>query len=407
MFGIYLHIPFCEKKCSYCDFYSIERTERIDAFTDTLVQEIKQRAEQHPSLPATTSVFFGGGTPSLLTAEAIARIFGEITRHFAIASDAEITMECNPGTITPASLRGYRSVGINRLSFGVQSFHEAELAFLERIHSPDNARAAVRLARAAGFDNVSIDLMFALPPQTPASWRETLREAVALETDHLSAYSLIYEEGTPLYSMFSRGQVTPTDEETDAAMYAEAIAFLAENGFTQYEVSNFAHAGRECRHNLTYWNGGEYLALGPSAHGFVGNTRYWNYRNLARYTESVQAGELPTANSEELGRTERMFERAFLELRAQGIRLMEFRHDFGVDIWTALGSEGDVWRKEGLITERNGRISLTSTGYGVCDEITVRLIAALEKSTGEAWKTVSEFREPDDEPMMEMVLPVI
>ena len=399
MFGIYIHIPFCEKKCSYCDFYSIERTERLDAFVETLLTEIDLRTEASQKLPSSTSVFFGGGTPSLLPPDAIARIFEAISRRCEIAPDAEITMECNPGTITLQSLQGYRSAGVNRLSFGVQSFHEPELAFLERIHSPDEARTAVRLARAAGFGNVNIDLMFALPPQTPASWRETLREAVALETDHISAYSLIYEEGTPLFSMLSRGEVIPTNEESDAGMYAEAQEFLAKHGFIQYEVSNFAHAGRECRHNLTYWRGEEYLAFGPSAHGYLDSTRYWNYRNLARYSEAVKRGALPVANNEQLGRAEQMFERAFLELRAQGIRLEEFTRDFGVDVSAALGAEGAMWREKGLAELRGGRLSLTAAGYGLCDELTLRMITALESKTGNSWEQTAACREAVDDPI--------
>ncbi|MCC6846510.1 MAG: radical SAM family heme chaperone HemW [Bacteroidetes bacterium] len=390
MFGIYIHIPFCEKKCSYCDFYSIERVERVDAFAENLIREISLRGESGSRFPAATSVFFGGGTPSLLPPKYITRIFDALFRNFSISDDVEITMECNPGTITLESLRGYRSAGVNRLSFGVQSFHEAELEFLDRIHSPDEAREAVRLARSAGFDNVNIDLMFALPPQTLESWHETLRSAVALEIEHISAYSLIYEEGTPLFARLSRGQVRCTDEETDARMYAEAINYLDKNGFKQYEVSNFARSGRECRHNLTYWNGEEYLAFGPSAHGCIDKTRYWNYRNLALYNKSIDSGKLPIANSETLSLTERMFERAFLEIRAQGIRLDDFHKDFGIDVLSALGNDLQIWIKNGLLYVCAGRLSLASAGYSVCDELTTRIIAILETAAGKIWE-ISEY----------------
>lgn len=387
MFGIYIHIPFCEKKCSYCDFYSIERVERIDAFTENLVREIFLRGESGFHFPSATSVFFGGGTPSLLTPKSLARIFDALSRNFSISDGAEVTMECNPGTITLESLRSYGDIGVNRLSFGVQSFHEKELEFLDRIHSPKEAREAVGLAHSAGFDNVNIDLMFALPPQTLESWCDTLRSAVALNTEHISAYSLIYEEGTPLFTMLSQGQVRRADEETDARMYAEAIEFLGKKGFKQYEVSNFAHNGRECRHNLTYWSGEEYLAFGPSAHGYIDKTRYWNYRNLALYNKSIDSGKLPIANSETLSLTECMFERAFLEIRAQGIRLNDFHKDFGVDVLSALGYDLQIWLKNGLLYVCDGRLSLTATGYSVCDELTTRLIAVLEASAGKIWKT--------------------
>ena len=399
MFGIYVHIPFCEKKCIYCDFYSIERTEHISSFVDTLCNEITLRAKQSDSYPPATSVFFGGGTPSLLTPVQMERIITVIRNHFAINHDAEWTMECNPGTISHESLCGYRSLGINRLSFGVQSFNESELAFLHRIHSPKQAEEAIALARSAGFDNVNLDVMFALPDQTMDSWKHTLETIIALAPEHVSAYSLIFEEGTPLFTMRQRGTVHEANEENDAEMYEYAINRLAKAGYTQYEVSNFAQSGRECLHNCTYWSGDDYLAFGPSAHGLTGGTRYWNYRSLTRYTELLSSGELPVANSEKLSLHERMFERAFLELRARGIRIHEFQNDFGIDILQALGKELELWESEGLVMQSDGRLKLTSAGYLVCDELSLRTIAALEKAAGAEWEErifPVEEREPDE-----------
>ncbi|MBI3259186.1 MAG: radical SAM family heme chaperone HemW [Ignavibacteriae bacterium] len=375
MFGIYVHIPFCEKKCIYCDFYSIERTEHIASFVDTLCNEITLRAKQSDSYPSATSVFFGGGTPSLLSPEQLERIITTIRNHYAIDQDAEWTMECNPGTISHESLSGYRNLGINRLSFGVQSFNESELAFLHRIHSPKQAEEAIALARSAGFNNVNLDVMFALPEQTMESWKHTLEKVIALAPEHISAYSLIFEEGTPLFTMLQRGTVHEANEENDAEMYEYAINRFAKAGYTQYEVSNFAQNGRECLHNCTYWCGDDYLAFGPSAHGLTDGTRYWNYRSLTRYTELLTNNELPAANSEKLSLDERMFERAFLELRAKGIRIHEFQTDFGINILQALGKELELWESEGLTMQSNGHFCITSLSrisFGSGDGTTLR-----------------------------------
>jgi oxygen-independent coproporphyrinogen-3 oxidase len=407
MFGIYVHIPFCEKKCIYCDFYSIERTEHIASFVDTLCNEITLRASHSELLPSATSVFFGGGTPSLLSPEQLGRIITTIRRFYTINTDAEWTMECNPGTITHTSLCGYREAGINRLSFGVQSFNESELEFLHRIHSPHQAEEAIVLARAAGFDNVNLDVMFALPNQTMQSWQFTLNTVIALAPEHISAYSLIFEEGTPLFTMLQRGVVRQAAEEHDALLYEYAIERLAAAGYQQYEVSNFAQKGRECIHNCTYWSGDEYIAFGPSAHGLVNGSRYWNFRSLTRYTESIKDGKLPVANSELLSRTERMFERAFLELRSRGIRIQEFKEDFDIDIILSLGKGVELWHSEGLVEQSSGRLRLTAAGYMVCDELSLRTIAALEKIAGTEWQERAFPEEERESDEFTFALPVV
>ena len=314
MRGYYLHIPFCEKKCSYCDFYSLETTQHIDTFVETLLREITMRADAPTSGPV-TSVFFGGGTPSLLSIEALTRITEHVRASVPVAPDAEWTMECNPGTVTAESLQGYADAGINRLSFGVQSFTESELAFLDRIHTADEASLAMQLARQAGFANVNMDLMFAVPGQTFASLQYNIERLLALEPDHISAYSLIYEHGTPLYAKLKKGLVTPTSEDTDAAMYALVIDTLTRAGYEQYEVSNFARPGRRCLHNRTYWFCAPYTSVGPSAHGLLDTTRYWNHRSLTQWTAKVHAAELPEANRETLDIQEQLTEFLFCTLR--------------------------------------------------------------------------------------------
>lgn len=375
MQGLYLHIPFCEKKCVYCDFYSIESTGLIDAFVERLLIELSMRSDHSASC---TSIFFGGGTPSLLTPTQMERILDRVHTCFTIAPNAECTMECNPGTVTLDNLQAYRSLGINRLSFGVQSFNEAELAFLARIHSADDADQAMHLARMAGFDNVNMDLMFALPPQTMESLAYSTDRMLALEPDHISAYSLIFEPGTPLYAQWKKGTVQPHAEEFDAAMYAYVMDRLTGAGYEQYEVSNFARNGRTCRHNLTYWHAEPYIAVGPSAHGLLGNTRYWNHRSLTAWGARIDDGELPQANTEVLDANAQLVEYAFLHLRADGLPVRAFMDRFGLDLRAALQPNLRHWLDAGMMIDTGETLRLTREGYAVCDDITVTVIDALD-----------------------------
>lgn len=373
MYGVYLHVPFCEKKCSYCDFYSIESTVHMDRFVDALFREIDLRAQQYDGTPI-TSVFFGGGTPSLLNPETIAGINTALKQTFAIADDAEWTMECNPGTVTDSRLAGYHGAGVNRVSFGVQSFTATELEFLDRIHSASEAEQAMLAARNAGFDNVNMDIMFAVPGQTLQTLSYNLERLLELSPDHISAYSLIYERGTPLYSQLKKGLVTPIPEELDAEMYHKVITTLTDAGYEQYEVSNFAKAGMACRHNLTYWHAESYIAVGPSAHGFIGTTRYWNKRSLTAWMADVCAGQFPEANREELGADELLAEYLFLHLRANGIPLSDVQERFNMDLESSLQPDLRYWLDEGFVTISDGLLRLTSEGYRVCDELTVKLM---------------------------------
>ncbi|TAE31895.1 MAG: radical SAM family heme chaperone HemW [Candidatus Kapaibacterium sp.] len=402
MRGLYLHIPFCQHKCVYCDFYSLETIHLIEEFVETLLEEIRLRAASIQASEANSlrsgqlqfqTVFFGGGTPSLLSPKQMERIIAQLHRYFAIDADAEWTMECNPGTVTPEHLRAYRALGMNRLSYGVQSFHEDELRFLSRIHSVGEAQEAIKLSRDAGFENINLDLMFALPNQRFEQWKSTLDIAVALQTDHISAYSLIFEPGTPLNTMLQQGKVRAQNEEHDAEMYSYAIDFLGQHGYEQYEVSNFAKDGKYCAHNCLYWQGDEYVSFGPSAHGYLFGTRYWNARSLKRYTENVRTGALPLTSSEILSDKERMFERAFLELRARGIRKAEFLRDFGVSIDDALAPLLREFVPTGELRTSSERVQCTPKGYAVCDALTVEAIHLLEKYCGVEWKQPQESEE--------------
>ncbi len=384
--GLYLHIPFCEHKCSYCDFYSITKRDQTEEFVQLLCRELELRAHRlTPQSYQLQSVFFGGGTPSLLLPEHMERIVATLRSCFTLSNDVEWTMECNPGTVTEDSLTAFRSLGINRLSFGVQSFHEHELRFLERIHSAEQAVQAVDIARRVGFDNINVDLMFALPNQSLQDFEYTLNAAIALGVDHISAYSLIFEEGTPLYAQMLRKEVIPQTEELDLAMYELAIAKLTEAGYGQYEVSNFAKPARECRHNLCYWNAGEYMAVGPSAHGYVGSTRYWNVRNLGSYLQSLREDKLPTLNSEELLVHDKLFEYTFLSLRATGIECMRMRNEFDIDLASLVHKELPWMINEGYAVVDDA-LRLTAKGYAQCDDISVQLIQALEKRLDVQWR---------------------
>ena len=308
----------------------------------------------------------------MLTPQQLERIFAEIPN---VGDVEELTMECNPGTVTLEKLQAYKSLGVNRLSFGVQSFVEEELKFLTRIHSADEARDAMRVAREAGFDNVNMDLMFALPPQTLESLKYSVEQMINLKPNHISAYSLIFEPGTPLHAQLLKGAVKPHAEDLDAQMYAYVIARLNDAGYEQYEVSNFSQPGMQCKHNLVYWHGEEYASVGPSAHGLIGNERYWNLRSLTAWTQAVEQGELPSANFERIGESERLSELAFLTLRADGMPLKQFADEFGIDLRTALQPDLGYWMEEGMMRDDGTHLRLTSVGYAVCDEITIKVLS--------------------------------
>ena len=392
--GLYLHIPFCEKKCVYCDFYSIEKPGFMNEFLEAMEKEIHMVAASAGAGQTFSTVFLGGGTPSLLTPAQLDTIFKTLHKHFSIESGAEITMECNPGTVTKEKLLGYKSLGVNRLSFGVQSFWADELAFLGRIHNADEARQGVRLAQEAGFDNINIDLMFALPMHTRERWEHTLREAVALGTQHISAYSLIYEEGTPLYADLHRGAVTPLAEEIDADMFLFTSEFLRAHGFAQYEVSNFAKPKTQIsaslaeidendlyisQHNMNYWRCGEYLSFGPSAHSYWNGERRWNYSNLGTYLEAIRNGALPVANSERITKEQAFTEYVSLGLRSDGIGLRRFYELFGYDFLSRYAQAIQSYERDGLLTVGGGRIRCTAKGYLWCDTLTIDILRLSEQ----------------------------
>ena len=325
MSSIYLHIPFCETKCIYCDFYSIENRDSLENFLIALDKEIELRATNDFTTEEVETIFFGGGTPSLLSPLQFEKIFNKLYKYFKISPNAEITTEANPGTVSVEKLKSYRTLGINRISFGAQSFFEDELKFLSRIHSVDEIDSAIRNAKSAGFENINLDLIFALPNQTLERWDYNLTRAINLEPNHISAYSLIVEPNTPLIKLVKSGIVKTLPEELDARFYSHTIEKLNQNGFNQYEISNFSKPGFECKHNLNYWNHTNYISFGPSAHSFWKNEnsskRWWNSRSVKDYIDSVQKNIFPVAEIETLTKENLFVESIFLGLRLGELNL--------------------------------------------------------------------------------------
>ena len=376
MAGLYLHIPFCERKCVYCDFYSIENMNPMEGFLRALRREIHLASGSFAGDRFST-VFFGGGTPSLLTPAQLTDIMSDIRDRFLVEDNAEITLESNPGTIDGEKLQAYRAAGINRLSIGIQSFHEDELSFLGRIHDARQAEQAVEMARVAGFDNVSIDLIYSLPGQTVAKWEQTLSRALQLEPNHISAYSLIVEDNTPLARLVSSRQVVPQPVEREAEFFECTSSVLGSRGYEQYEVSNFAKPGFRSKHNLNYWKHGDYLGLGPSAHSFRNHDgiarRWWNIANINNYIEMISANRLPVAGQEVLSDESLKAERLFLGLRSDGLQLTDFRRDFGE---TALEKHQPLLNdlvRESMVILSDDVLRLTPRGYLLCDEVSARL----------------------------------
>jgi oxygen-independent coproporphyrinogen-3 oxidase len=370
-FSLYIHIPFCEKKCIYCDFYSLEKSEQyIDDYIEALNAEIDIYSKDSRFANGELStIFFGGGTPSILEPEQIDAILQKVFYSFKFAPDIEITLEANPGTVSKNKLTGYIAGGINRLSFGVQSFYEDELKFLSRIHNSEQAIEGYKLARDSGFRNINLDFIFALPNQTTEKWKMNLQKAIELSPEHLSTYSLIVEPNTPLFKMIKIGRAEPVDEERDAEMYKITIETLEKAGYEHYEISNFAKPGFRSRHNFSYWEHLPYLGLGTSSHSFDGENRFWNVRDLKKYIANLSEGKLAIDGQEKLNNEQLIFESIFLGLRKrEGLNIDRFQKKFGVDFLDRYKKVLDSLDKEFFILKDNF-LKLTEKGLFVCDKI--------------------------------------
>jgi oxygen-independent coproporphyrinogen-3 oxidase len=367
--AIYIHIPFCDHKCIYCDFYSIITKDNILPYLNSLKKEITYYAGFYSTARIYTSIYFGGGTPSLMRPEYISEIISAVKNCYNVSNNAEITMETNPGTVDKEKLKSFYNIGINRISIGIQSFDESELKFLTRIHNKETAIRTIYDANEIGFDNISIDLIFNLPGQTKEKWESNLRIAVQLPIAHISAYSLILERGTILNKMVIDRKVKIQDSDYDADLYEICLNFLEEKNFLQYEVSNFARPGFECRHNNAYWRYKDYIGFGTSSHSFVNGKRWWNYSSLKRYLFEIKKNNHAVANSEYINKKQMLNEYIMLALRSSGLDLNEFRNLFGED-WIKINQDylNKLMNNNFLIIDNN-HIRLTKSGYAVCDEI--------------------------------------
>ncbi len=370
--AIYIHIPFCDHKCVYCDFYSIIKDDKAQNYFDALRVEIEHYAKTYSGNRDIHTIFFGGGTPSLVDEKQIKFVLDVLSANFNLLPSAEITLEANPGTLTPRKLQAYLSYGINRLSLGVQSFDENDLKFMTRIHTADIARSTIRLAKDEGFSNINLDLIFNLPGQNKTKWLYNLESAAELPVTHISAYSLMLEKGTILNKMVLDGKVAISDADYDADLYELTIEFLNSRGFHQYEVSNFAKEGFDCRHNKFYWDYKDYIGFGTSAHSFVNGTRWWNYNSLTFYLNSVFEKQHARTGEETMSPEEMINEYTMLALRSSGLKIKEFTDRFGIE-WLERNEKliRELLENEFMVRSKS-TLKMAPKGYAVCDEILSR-----------------------------------
>lgn len=359
--ALYLHIPFCRARCSYCGFNTYAGLEaRIPDYVDALCREI-----QSALFLRGRTVYFGGGTPSLLPLEALERVLASLRSHFVLPDSAEITLEANPGTVDRAYLRGLRSLGVNRLSLGVQSTHPEELRRMRRLHTWEEAVEAVRMAREAGFENLNLDLIYGLPGQTMARWQRSLESALRLEPEHLSLYALTLEEGTPLAQQVAQELLPPPDDDLAAEMYEWACAHLRQAGYIHYELSNWARSEAwMCQHNLTYWHNEPYLGFGAGAASWWAGRRWTNVRHPEEYIQRLRQGLPVVEETEEIPRELEMGETMMMGLRLiAGVTDERFRARFGVGLEEAFGDELRRLQRAGLLEWDGKVVRLTPRGY--------------------------------------------
>ena len=362
---IYIHIPFCIRKCDYCDFLSGPSGPKEQAdYVQALLREIQ--AVEEGEGRSVSSIFIGGGTPSVLDERLLGDILKEIRNRFKMEEDAEITIEVNPGTANIGKLQAYREMGINRLSIGLQSPQDRELKILGRIHNYEQFLETYQEARTVGFDNINIDLMSAIPDQTYEGWAKNLRTAAELEPEHISAYSLIVEEGTP----FAARKLNLPDEDTEYNMYEATAQILKEYGFEQYEISNYTRKGRECRHNVGYWTRQDYLGFGLGASSLYGKERFANTADMKKYLENSRNPEKIREKEPSLTREDEMAEFMFLGLRmTKGISKADFQRCFGCTIESVYEEVLEKYESMGLLLEQDGRIFLSREGIHVSNSI--------------------------------------
>lgn len=372
--GLYIHVPFCRNRCHFCAFYlQIYREDRAQHYLTALSREIQLHAGQQTlGNRRLDTVYFGGGTPTALEPSELCRILSSVQAHFGLQPGAEITVEAHPDTVTVDGLAQLAKSGFNRISFGVQSFDENELGNIGRPSPPDTVNSAVALARQSGFTNINLDLIFGLPEQTLQSWQSTLDQAIALSPSHLSCYALMVEDGTQLIVDIRRGDRTKPEDLLQNAMEEEAFRRLTAAGFDRYEISNYSRPGFACRHNTLYWEGGDYLGIGPSAQSYVGGNRFGNVEDLKAYQDMLADGRLPTADSERLSPEQQRREAIVFGLRLTEGVPSESVHGYEIDAdWKARMVQ---LLNEGWLEEADGRIRFTASGRRFADSVAVELL---------------------------------
>ncbi|MBM7623140.1 radical SAM family heme chaperone HemW [Sporohalobacter salinus] len=369
-FGLYIHFPFCIKKCHYCDFNSVAWQDELAAeFFTALCEEVKMVAAEY-NHPILKSIFLGGGTPSCFSGQAIVNLLLLLKEEFDLKEGLEVTIEANPGTINQDKLIAFKEAGINRLSFGVQSFDNQILNKLGRIHTADEARDNYYLAREVGFTNINLDLIFAVPGQELSEWRTTLDFALQLTPEHLATYNLKIEPGTKLGDDLARGRIDPVSQDLDLEMYQLTKDLLIDNGYEHYEISNFSKLGYRSKHNQIYWKNRPYLALGPGAHFYDGKVRGNNLESIGKYINIIDTGKRPIENEERLSREDKIIETIILGLRLkEGISILEFEEEFGESIYNIYNEELTELNEQELIKINSQKISLTEKGMVLANDV--------------------------------------
>lgn len=377
MAGIYIHIPFCKTRCIYCDFYSTTHSELKERYIHALCRELEIRRQYLQGEPIET-IYFGGGTPSQLSGEDFQQVFDTIEKTYGMKQVQEITLEANPDDLTPQYVQTLTKLPFNRISMGLQTFDEATLRLLNRRHTAAQAITAIERCREAGFRNISIDLIYGLPGETAERWEHDLTQAIALNPEHISAYHLIYEEGTPIYKMLQQHRVNEVDEESSVYFFSSLIDRLTAAGYKHYEISNFCRPEYHSRHNTSYWQGIPYLGCGPSAHSFNRHEREWNIASLNKYLQGIESGER-AYETEILDTTTRYNECIITSIRtSQGLSLTKLKEEFGTELWQYCLSMAAHSIKNGMLEERGDNLRLTRKGIFISDSIMSDLLKVEE-----------------------------
>lgn len=375
--GVYIHIPFCVHKCNYCDFYSITKLDKIPHFIKALLQEIELFAKNkdYRKIEA-DSIFIGGGTPSLLEPQYIELILKSLNTIFDFSVDTEFTIEANPGATENKYLSEYKQLGINRLSFGVQSFNDDELKFLERIHTAKEAQNTIETAINQGFDNISLDLIFGLPNQTMEKWANTLQTALSYNLQHYSIYNLIYEEGTRLTKDLNSSKINALPEDMEEEIYNYTVQEMQNKNYKQYEISNYNKENYFSRHNIKYWTHQEYYGFGPSSHSFDGKKRYWNFSNLNKYSENIYKNQLPIEDIDELDNDKIIRETIMLGLRFGGVPILPLKDIYQVDLLDLISNNENLFKRH--LEPNINKLIISPSSKFIANEIVINLIKYIE-----------------------------